>query len=1337
MANGDADAALEVKVLNITFTIIVALFLILIGSNCSLFSSQYLTSFFSPTIAEEEGRLFAFKLTYACLLFQAPLTIVIGKLKHKEDYKFYMPFHGGAQFILLQVFGWLLYGLSVLFGMFFLLNFQRVSSDIHLYCVDTEPERVTEGKGFIQYPFHALALIVVSSNMALTESLDRFVPGKKEPGKVRDRTRTNSFFDAVGISIFQLKGSFFFFFLGCSLFLSSFFIDLLNYLEADLLNKKFLNYSFEISSGCFFILPFFYQSLCGHLQLKGFTFFNPFSNTLSFVILQAIGWVFQAIFIFFSLLKFYVESKYNIEGITDLIFLHPGILLFGFCSQCLILVSLSQFQEDLPRSNLFQTYFSKSIYYCQFIFALNSRKNAFVDLNRYLLVSPFISQILASVLLKKVNGYSWYSGISAGLPFIILQIFGSTFYVASFILAFSRLETDDTMLHFVVSKIARNTFGCVADNLFAFSPLVYGIKPFQTGKQNKSFFIRMKGEIETTVYRTLSYLFAFTGFLLGQASVRESSLRGRELLVFGSSGCWIFSTALFHLKAGISLSTLQENIRSSLPILVAVFQILFIIDESFGTFEQQLLNAFQLVYHLFLRFLFFTLKAGFADSKTLDLIVFFWLMIFHMALSVFSFNEFHEIRGFVKRETKFLLLVLNFFNTYLAHVHTAPFIYPGKKELTHKYELFQPFRGGTKFSFTQALSWMLFGSASIVSIIWLSLDDDLEVDSLIFPTYIGKVFALSQAFLFISLYCFDDSEAEFQRAKDQVNFWFSSRFFLVMFSISLFMCVLDGLFLFIDHTFGSRKSLSYSESSFMLLFTGFLTIPSSRTVYSKLTTHLQKQLNLVESFVLRLTLFVCIFCGCFIINLVGASLVSIFESLRAYYVLGGLLTVPSFVSSDLYSTASTERLKNILFATLFFMFLRMSAIFFKYTILKALRFLLDVPFTIYARAIRNYDNFLSPDGYNFWKDINLVENVSYVSDLSKERKSKISVPLKSLCMDVVYPNPMSEKLKKNILIYLHGGGHILVQKHILIHAVTPLARHGNKQVVYCLEYPLSPEASHPIALLYCLRAVLFICKQNKTSSLNLIGDSAGGNLVTLLSAIIANETLRKRILALVENSDEFDDLKLLEQNNFPVVDKLISVYGLLGQATPTSKDSDYFGKYFQPVIDFSIKLLFQLYDGSNSLRNPTNRYTSLEDIPNDLLKNFAKKSFLVCGKSDPLILANKCAVQQLKNLGFSVKFKLYNGTHAFHGFPILWARFLGYDWRTNSLPVTADIIEFLTSENPGLYSRKVHFKDLDDKKVAQKFDWTPLVVVPLIFVTCFTFVFVVVRILRREGFNFV
>ena len=95
----------------------------------------------------------------------------------------------------------------------------------------------------------------------------------------------------------------------------------------------------------------------------------------------------------------------------------------------------------------------------------------------------------------------------------------------------------------------------------------------------------------------------------------------------------------------------------------------------------------------------------------------------------------------------------------------------------------------------------------------------------------------------------------------------------------------------------------------------------------------------------------------------------------------------------------------------------------------------------------------------------------------------------------------------NLIVFIHGGGFITMTAESYVPALQPLVRVTGATVVN-IEYSLSPQVKYPVALQECLDVYLNLVSSNPFIGFNpkkiiLMGDSAGGNLATAMSIILA------------------------------------------------------------------------------------------------------------------------------------------------------------------------------------------------------------------------------------------
>jgi len=417
---------------------------------------------------------------------------------------------------------------------------------------------------------------------------------------------------------------------------------------------------------------------------------------------------------------------------------------------------------------------------------------------------------------------------------------------------------------------------------------------------------------------------------------------------------------------------------------------------------------------------------------------------------------------------------------------------------------------------------------------------------------------------------------------------------------------------------------------------------------------------------------------------------------------------------------------------------------FSHFILPVLRAFLDYPMHKYAMIMKTQQGWISPDGIQALENVRIERNVRYGN-----MKDQLLDILRPLDPNKVFVCPDDLKILAAIpVLYCHGGGHICVRREVLAHSVTPLVRSGVS--VYSVEYPLSPESKYPTAALSVIRAIRWVmlhhcsnpdcvsdCSVHTetgifahqctskctramhdeicfhcghslgTNQVQLMGDSAGASLVAMATAALHNPTVLQTMIALDKQfENQFQDLLGID---FPEVLQTALLYGLMGREVPDLFDNTSGDSFLWRLVCYTgINFIYKLYD---PLITNIQITSSLNDLQPDELKYFASKTLMICGKSDPLLPSNVSANERLSKYGHDSELHLFPGTHAFHGFPALWMRYIGADWEKNARPATILLMKFFTLQ-------KLDTKKLEAQQGKQVFanDFSPLVIFPLFFI---------------------
>ena len=130
--------------------------------------------------------------------------------------------------------------------------------------------------------------------------------------------------------------------------------------------------------------------------------------------------------------------------------------------------------------------------------------------------------------------------------------------------------------------------------------------------------------------------------------------------------------------------------------------------------------------------------------------------------------------------------------------------------------------------------------------------------------------------------------------------------------------------------------------------------------------------------------------------------------------------------------------------------------------------------------------------------------------------------------------PANEDSIKHIL-YVHGGGFIAANAKLLMPSITPVVREG--YTIWCTNYPLSPWNKFPTAVTSVMACLQWMRRVHGIERVALIGDSAGGALVTSVAAFATNPHLFRELWGTPGVSPS-----LREKDKFPDICGVVSLY---------------------------------------------------------------------------------------------------------------------------------------------------------------------------------------------------
>jgi len=278
------------------------------------------------------------------------------------------------------------------------------------------------------------------------------------------------------------------------------------------------------------------------------------------------------------------------------------------------------------------------------------------------------------------------------------------------------------------------------------------------------------------------------------------------------------------------------------------------------------------------------------------------------------------------------------------------------------------------------------------------------------------------------------------------------------------------------------------------------------------------------------------------------------------------------------------------------------------------------------------------------------------------------------------------------ILYAHGGGFVAVSSAHLKHSVSPLVRLGYE--IYSIDYPLAPEDPFPAAVISTLRALAWMKKERGVRECVVMGDSAGGGLITYAAAALNSAIVLRE---LEEASGE-----MLTSWEYPCITKVVSIYGFVCQKA--WRDS---------LMGIPLSFCIKCYAPEVPIMGE--KYT-IQDIASSNLSRYPP-SLLICAEEDSLTISNENLARRLRALGRNTTVETLPGFHSFLGFPIQWT--FG-QWRSNTLPATDLIIEWLSEG-------RLKMKRFEE---SMPFDWSAIIVLsvtlllPLLLAAACTWAFI-------------
>jgi acetyl esterase/lipase len=271
------------------------------------------------------------------------------------------------------------------------------------------------------------------------------------------------------------------------------------------------------------------------------------------------------------------------------------------------------------------------------------------------------------------------------------------------------------------------------------------------------------------------------------------------------------------------------------------------------------------------------------------------------------------------------------------------------------------------------------------------------------------------------------------------------------------------------------------------------------------------------------------------------------------------------------------------------------------------------------------------------------------------------------------------------VVFIHGGGFCAVDPSIQHHQLTAFCRAGF--AVYSIAYPWAPESPFPAQLVSTLRALSWIHRHHGHLDVQLIGESAGGNLVMSAAGLLSNPKALQEFAARCDQM--YCGVDDVAHWRYPGIESVTSWYGILD--TQSWKGRGILAWGLQWTVDAWIedspfpRCLSDVEPravwGARAL-DPC--LTIVDTIRAGVIDTFPR-TLLVSGRTDPLGLyhSSKLAFEVLAAKRFDVRHVSYGAGHAFIGLnPFVLVFLHGSKWRTHlAKPATALCVAFLRGQS--------------------------------------------------------
>jgi acetyl esterase len=232
------------------------------------------------------------------------------------------------------------------------------------------------------------------------------------------------------------------------------------------------------------------------------------------------------------------------------------------------------------------------------------------------------------------------------------------------------------------------------------------------------------------------------------------------------------------------------------------------------------------------------------------------------------------------------------------------------------------------------------------------------------------------------------------------------------------------------------------------------------------------------------------------------------------------------------------------------------------------------------------------------------------------------------------------------VVYIHGGGWIAGKKELYTGDLFFLSDHGYP--VFNLEYPLAPENPHPSILRSLLRALSWIRENHpECETVHFMGDSAGGNLATMLGTLCRNP----------------ESIREIDPSGTPRTalgcHSVVSLYGVLDRLS-----------WIDNKFPLS-RVMLEAYAGKAAFEEQVP--PALAITPMDLKFDSIPPCYLVAGTKDQLCDSTRIFAKRLEGVSSEVVLSIFEGEQ--HGL-------FNTSWRPASQKLRVEVLEFLSRNDP-------------------------------------------------------